>query len=166
MKKKLLSINKIENSNKFDLNLNSNKLQIIRNKDNVLLWKFKLKNLDILKELFSNDSFWLTQLSNSINNLEKGLDRGWFLILELEGLGYKITKEFNNNNNYIKLDLGCSHGISIKIPEDIDVIVNKKEIIMKSYNKVLVGNFARKLYMLRMNKKPRNSGFKIIKLNK
>jgi len=90
-------------------------------------------------------SNWGT-LRSLCNNAIIGLNSGFEKILEIKGLGYKAKKE----GNKIILQLGFSHPIEFSIPEDIEIEVERENIIrVKGIDKNRVGEIASKLRRLR-----------------
>ena len=74
-----------------------------------------------------------------INNMIIGVSEQFDLTLELKGVGYRAMVQ----NQEIILNLGYSHPINIRIPENISIEVVKSTIInLKSCDKELLGLFA------------------------
>lgn len=75
-----------------------------------------------------------------INNMVTGVTTGFEKKLQIEGVGYNSRLEGNN----LHLNLGYSHPIVMEIPKGIEVEVSRKgdEIIIKGYDKQLLGQFA------------------------
>jgi len=74
-----------------------------------------------------------------INNMVIGVSEKFDKQLELKGVGYRCQA----NNNIITLNLGYSHPIEMKIPDQIDVKVeNNTSILVTGIEKEKVGLFA------------------------
>ncbi len=73
-----------------------------------------------------------------INNAILGVTKGFEKILEIEGVGYRAE----NNSGKLILYLGFSHPVEFKIPDGINVKVDKNTIIINGVNKELVGKVA------------------------
>lgn len=74
-----------------------------------------------------------------INNMVIGVTEGYEKKLEINGVGYRASKQGNN----IQLTLGFSHPIVFEVPEGITVDVpSATEIIVKGIDKQLVGEVA------------------------
>jgi len=99
-------------------------------KDNVL----SVIPLEQKKDTFAQ---WGT-LRALINNLIKGVDKGFEKQLEIQGVGYRADIEGINLN----LKLGYSHPIILSVPEGIDVKVEKNIITINGISKGKVGQFA------------------------
>ena len=68
-----------------------------------------------------------------------GVSEGYQKTLQIEGTGYRAAKQDNN----LVLNLGYSHQITMPDPEGIETEVpNDRTIIVKGYNKQLVGQHA------------------------
>lgn len=74
-----------------------------------------------------------------INNMVVGVSEQFDLTLVLKGVGYRAAVQ----GKEIILNLGYSHPVNIKIPEEISVEVIKNTTVnLKSCNKELLGLFA------------------------
>ena len=74
-----------------------------------------------------------------INNMVLGVSTGFNRNLEINGVGYRASKEAN----ILTLQLGFSHDIKLAIPEDLEVkCVKPTEISISGINKQRVGQFA------------------------
>lgn len=90
-----------------------------------------LYNLYILKE---NINFFLKK----IFYLFKCVTKGWFLELNLNGVGYKCFK----TNNEITLDIGYSNLVTYKPSDKIKIKIFKNKIILFSLEKSYLNNIA------------------------
>lgn len=77
-----------------------------------------------------------------IQNAVVGVSKGWTKELELNGVGYRA----NVTGRTLELTLGYSHPVQYKIPEGIEVKVDKQtKIIVSGANRDLVGQVAAKI---------------------
>ena len=101
--------------------------------------------LKLIKKNESSNIMWGTTRS-IINNAIIGVTTGHEKILELSGVGYRATLK----GNLLNLQLGCSHDILYKIPEDAKLTVEKNTIIkISAIDKELVGKIASEIMMLK-----------------
>ena len=81
-----------------------------------------------------------------IQNAVKGLNEGWSKSLKLNGVGYKAVV----SGQKLEVNLGYSHPISVKIPEGIDIKVEKQtQIHISGADRQKVGQMAAQLRSLR-----------------
>ena len=74
-----------------------------------------------------------------INNMIIGVTTGYSKELQINGVGYRVTKQGNDLN----LSLGYSHPVIFEAPEGISFDVpNQNTIIVNGINKELVGQTA------------------------
>jgi len=73
-----------------------------------------------------------------IYNAIKGVTEGYQEILEVKGIGYKVSLK----DNKLEFLLGKSHPIILDIPKEIKVKVEGSKIIIKGVNKQQVRKFA------------------------
>ncbi|WP_185861074.1 50S ribosomal protein L6 [Blattabacterium cuenoti] len=116
----------------FQLNLNGNKLLITKNQENK-----KYKSLHGLYHML-------------IKNMIIGVTKGFQKKLELVGIGYRAFY----NESILDLSLGFSHNIMMQIPEEINIKIESEKakntiIILKSYDKQLLGIIAAKIRSFR-----------------
>jgi len=76
-----------------------------------------------------------------INNLIQGLLEGFKKELELEGVGYRASVE----NGSVVLKIGYINLINVKIPEGVNVEIDKNVIKIFGLSKEKVGQFAAKI---------------------
>jgi large subunit ribosomal protein L6 len=107
--------------NLFNFYLNNNKLKINLKKNT----KISKPYYGLIRTLIQNMIFGVT------NKFSK--------ILNLEGIGYKFQIE----NNYLKIYIGFTHPIIIKIPEDLNFKLETiTKLIISGINKEKVGTIA------------------------
>ncbi|WP_367670585.1 50S ribosomal protein L6 [Sodalis-like secondary symbiont of Drepanosiphum platanoidis] len=117
--------------NDIDLNQKISKLVIVK-KDNNILKCSPINN--------TKNSWAISGTTRSLlNNMIIGLTKGFIKKLKLIGIGYKASIK----NKIIYLSLGFSHIIKYKLPERINIeCYNQTEIIIKGYDKQVVGQVA------------------------
>lgn len=71
-------------------------------------------------------------------NIVEGVSKGFEKKLEIQGIGFKAAIE----GEELILNVGFSHPVKIKIPEELQVSVEKNFIIISGIDKVLVGQFS------------------------
>ena len=105
------------------------------------------KNL-ILKLINKNENLnvlWGTTRSH-INNALIGVSAGYEKILELNGVGFRAILK----GNILELQIGFSHNVTYKIPEEIKVVVEKSNIVkISGIDKELVGKVSSEIKMLK-----------------
>ena len=105
------------------------------------------KNL-ILKLINKNENLnvlWGTTRS-LINNALIGVSEGYEKILELNGVGFRAILK----GNILELQIGFSHNVTYKIPEEIKVVVEKSNIVkISGIDKELVGKVSSEIKMLK-----------------
>lgn len=80
-----------------------------------------------------------------VNNMVIGVTEGFKKVLEVRGREYKIRLQGKN----LVLDLGYSHNIEVTPKEGIEFVVEENRIIVKGYDKVVVGQQAAEIRKLR-----------------
>jgi large subunit ribosomal protein L6 len=94
---------------------------------------------------------------SNLNNIVKGLAEGFKLVLEYNGVGYRV----NVVGNFLVLGLGYSHDIVVKIPNNIQAMPEKPNlIVMKSHDKIALGRFAAFVKSLRKTEPYKGKGIK------
>ncbi|WP_341662166.1 50S ribosomal protein L6 [Blattabacterium cuenoti] len=130
-------------SKQFQLNLDHNQLLIIRNQEDK-----KSKSLHGLYHVL-------------INNMIIGVSKGFQKKLELIGIGYRAY--YNGEN--LDLDLGFSHNIMMQLPKEINVEIQSEKgknyiVILKSYDKQLLGIIAAKIRSFRVPEPYKGKGIR------
>ncbi|MBQ2205010.1 MAG: 50S ribosomal protein L6 [Lachnospiraceae bacterium] len=81
-----------------------------------------------------------------INNMVVGVTNGYEKTLEINGVGYKASKQGKKLN----LNLGFSHPVVFDDPEGIETVVNEERvIIVKGFDKEKVGQYAAEIRGMR-----------------
>ena len=106
--------------------------------DKIISLKQKKKNVSL-------NTIWGTTRS-IINSALIGVSTGHEKILELSGVGFRA----NLKGNILNLQIGFSHDVSYKIPENIKVMVEKNTVIkISGIDKEIVGKVASEIKMLK-----------------
>jgi len=88
---------------------------------NTFLKKKDQQLVFLQKEEFKSLKFSL----NLMKSITKGLRNGFKIILELNGVGFKMTKD----NNLMTFDLGFSHKVYYNIPNDLKIEIKKNKFL-------------------------------------
>tara|TARA_Y100000590_G_C15659844_1_gene992165 strand:+ start:1085 stop:1624 length:540 start_codon:yes stop_codon:yes gene_type:complete len=132
-----------------ELNINDKIFSASISQDNNLIIKLINKNE-------KNNIIWGTTRS-VINSTLEGVTKGHERILELTGVGFRA----NLKGNIINLQLGFSHDVSYKIPEEVKVAVEKSTTIkISGINKELVGKVCAEIKMLKPVEPYKGKGIK------
>ncbi len=91
-------------------------------------------------------ALWGTYAS-IVDNLIEGVNKGYQKKLIIEGVGYKAELKGDS----ISMNLGFSHPVIVKIPEDIKVVSEKDGLLISGIDKAKIGQFAANI---RAYKKP------------
>ncbi|WP_185876634.1 50S ribosomal protein L6 [Blattabacterium cuenoti] len=99
-----------------------------------------------------------------IQNMIIGVTTGFMKELELVGVGYRASYK----ENILDLNLGYSHNIMVQIPEDIFLEIKSEKgkntvLILKSYNKQLLGIIAAKIRSFRIPEPYKGKGIRYLK---
>lgn len=132
--------------------------------------------INIINIEIKNNKIYLYNLSNKkeykslhglyrslIFNMIVGVKNGFVKKLELVGIGYRAT----NNGNILELNLGYSHNIIIKTPNEINIETKNEKgkntiIILKSFDKQLLGIIASKIRSLRKPEPYKGKGIRYL----
>jgi len=86
---------------------------------------------------------WVTLLQNVM----RGLTRGYTLNLSLRGIGFRAQLQ----NNCLSLKLGHSHPDELSLEKNVAVFVNKSvSLVLRSASKVELNQYAAKIKVLRL----------------
>ena len=92
-----------------------------------------------------------------INNMVVGVSEGFSKTLEINGVGYKATKQ----GNKVVFNLGYSHPIEMEEPAGITIEVpENQKVIVKGADKQLVGEIAAKIRSFRLPDAYKGKGIK------
>lgn len=90
------------------------------------------------------------------NNVIVGLNEGFSKTLEINGVGYKAALK----GKVLELSLGFSHPINFDIPEGIEIVVDKNNVIVKGSDKQVVGQVAAQIREFRPPEPYKGKGVK------
>jgi len=94
-----------------------------------------------------------------VNNMVTGVSKGFQKGLEISGVGYRAEL----NNNVLKMVLGFSTPLEYKVPEGIDVKIEKLvNISVSGIDKHLVGKVASEIRELRKPEPYKGKGIKYV----
>ena len=85
---------------------------------------------------------WRALLKNDVEGVTSGFEKK----LEIRGVGYRASLD---EDRVIKLEVGFSHPVNLKIPQGIDVAIEKNIVTVSGINKQAVGEFAAKVRKIR-----------------
>ncbi|WP_185872589.1 50S ribosomal protein L6 [Blattabacterium cuenoti] len=99
-----------------------------------------------------------------INNMIIGVQHKFKKKLELVGIGYRVSKIFDN---LLEFHLGYSHNIILEVPKEINIniqITKDKNtiLILDSINKQLVGQIASQIRLLRKPEPYKGKGIRYL----
>ena len=110
--------------------------QIAKNEINILPKKKLTKK---------NRALWGTLRAFLYNYIQEGVVKKFEKKLELVGIGYRASLK---DKKTLQLGLGYSHDIEIKIPDNLDVLIEKNIVTISGIDKQKVGEFAAKIKTL------------------
>lgn len=97
-----------------------------------------------------------------IQNMVTGLTKGFTKKLEIIGIGYKVN---NPKPNLLEFHLGYAHTIHFLLPKEIEATIEGKgknpTLVLKSYDKQLVGHITAKIRALRKPEPYKGKGIRI-----
>jgi len=91
-----------------------------------------------------------------ISNLVSGVTDGFSRILEFKGVGWRMEV----NGKILVMRVGFSHPIEYKIPEDIEINIEKNKIIISGIDKQKVGQVAAEIRKFRKPEPYKGKGIK------
>ena len=98
---------------------------------------------------------WGTLWSHCVNAIE-GITKGFTKVLEMEGIGFKVSME----GNVLVFKVGFSHLVRFSIPDGITVSLDKNVITVTGIDKQLVGQVAAKIRSIRKPEPYKGKGIK------
>lgn len=95
-----------------------------------------------------------------INNMVVGVSEGFSKVLEVNGVGYRAELDGKD----LVLNVGFSHQVKIEPPEGIEFEVDAKtrQIIVKGYDKQVVGHIAANIRKVRPPEPYKGKGIKYL----
>ena len=118
----------------------------------------KIENNEIMFEVDENNPVNYKQKQafhglyrSLVNNMVVGVSEGYKKVLELVGVGYRVS----NQGNLIEFSLGYTHPIFIQLPQEVKVETKPERnqnplIILESCDKALLGLICAKIRSFRM----------------
>ncbi len=94
--------------------------------------------------------------SRLISNMIKGVADGFEKTLELNGVGFRMSVK----GNKLDLALGFSHPVEVEIPSNIEVKIDKNNLVITGIDKQVVGQFAAEIRALKPVEPYKGKGFK------
>jgi len=91
-----------------------------------------------------------------IANMVSGVTEGFSRSLEVVGVGYKV----NMKGKDVVFEVGYSHPVEFKIPEGIDVKIEKNNVIVSGIDRQLVGKIAAEMRKIRKPEPYKGKGIK------
>lgn len=91
-------------------------------------------------------------------NIIEGVSKGFEKRLEIQGVGYRATMQ----GNTLVLSLGYSHPITVEVPEDITVELERQYIIIKGIDKQRVGQLAANIRAFRKPEPYKGKGIRYV----
>ena len=96
-------------------------------------------------------------------NMVEGVSKGFEKKLEIQGIGFKaVVIEEEGTGEELILNVGYSHPVKIKIPQDLKISVEKNIIIVSGIDKELVGQIAAKIRKVRPSEPYKGKGIRYI----
>ena len=92
----------------------------------------------------NTQAMWGT-LNSIISSLVQGVNNSFSKVLEFEGVGYKAEVSGND----LILNMGFSHSVKLRIPDNLTVTAQKNQITVSGLDKEQVGLFAAKIRKVR-----------------
>mgnify|MGYP000592319134 CR=1 FL=1 len=98
-----------------------------------------------------------------VNNMVVGVSNGWTKELELIGVGYRAS----NQGQILDLSLGYSHTIMVQLPSEVSLETKSEKgknplIILKSFDKQLLGMIAAKIRSFRKPEPYKGKGVRYV----
>ncbi|MBT7895606.1 MAG: 50S ribosomal protein L6 [Flavobacteriales bacterium] len=126
--------------------------------NNLISVEKKENTINVTKSKKTRTAQQLWGLTRSlIANMVKGVSEGFTKVLEVKGVGYKVSVK----NNIMTLNLGYSHEIKYFIPEDVTIKCPKPTLIeVSSHNNELLGQVGADLRDMRPPEPYKGKGIK------
>lgn len=106
----------------------------------------------------SNIQMFVGMNRSNISNIISGLDKGFKITLEVNGVGYKASVD----KRILTLTLGYSHEIYYSLPDGITASFEKPNlVIISGKDKVLVGQVSSEIISFRRPEPYKGKGIKI-----
>ncbi len=113
----------------------------------------QLESIDLSKR----NKMLLGTYRSHVNNMVIGLTTGFTKILDIVGVGYRA----NVSGKKLNLQIGFTHPVDFDIPEGVEVETPQPtQIVIKGYNKQVVGQFAANIRKVRPPEPYKGKGIK------
>lgn len=132
----------------------------LKNK-NYFFFTKKSESLKDEMHFWLSKKYYRTFLSKLEENVQ-GVCFGWSVSLEVQGRNYNVHNYQIKNIHYLYLDLGYSHNILLKVPENVKVFCKKKVIFLYGYNLLKVKNLADTIIKLKPINVYKGKGIKFL----
>ncbi|MFH1456656.1 MAG: 50S ribosomal protein L6 [Patescibacteria group bacterium] len=134
--------------------------ELMRNIHNLV--KIAVKDKEIILGVKNEDdkfekSLWGTE-RQMINNMIVGVSEGFSKQLEISGVGYRVAV----SNKNLTLSVGFSHPVEFKVPDNIDVSVEKNLITISGIDKQQVGEISAQIRKVRKPEPYKGKGIKYV----
>ena len=93
-----------------------------------------------------------------IANMVEGVSKGYEKTLEINGVGYRASKQ----GNKLVLNLGYSHPVEMTDPDGLETVVDGNKVIVKGISKEKVGQYAAEIRDKRRPEPYKGKGIKYI----
>ncbi len=98
-----------------------------------------------------------------LNNMVNGVSVGYTVNQELVGVGYRVSNQGQN----VEFSLGYSHTIMFQLPQEVTVETKTErgsnpQIILKSFDKQLIGQVAAKIRSFRKPEPYKGKGIRFV----
>jgi len=118
----------------------------------------KSVKLVVVNDSIPDITMFLGMNRSNINNIVNGLSKGFKVVLEVNGVGYKASVD----KRVLVLTLGYSHEIYYSLPNGINATIEKPNLIVISgKDKVLVGQVSSEIISFRKPEPYKGKGVKI-----
>jgi large subunit ribosomal protein L6 len=93
-----------------------------------------------------------------IENMVTGVSKGFTKQLEVNGVGFKVALA----GKTLKLDVGFSHEVEFKVPDALNVTVEKNLITLTGIDKQLIGEIAAQIRAIKKPEPYKGKGIKYV----
>lgn len=109
------------------------------------------------RDLSKRNKMLLGTYRSHVNNMIIGLSTGFTKMLDIIGVGYRA----NVSGKKLNLQIGFTHPVDFDIPEGVEVETPQPtQIVIKGYNKQVVGQFAANIRKVRPPEPYKGKGIK------
>jgi len=119
----------------------------------------KLPKFLILNQRFFSNQQYINSIFSFLSNSVRSLIFGHFIQIKTEGVGFKFHR-FLDNSSLLGLNLGHSHSIYWKMPDNLFFRCQKYNLLLFSVNKQLLNSIAFNIRQLRSPDAYKGKGLK------